>query len=820
MNNEQARTNRLVSLVNSLENNRFSFPIAALTFLSIVFGRAFLEGIFERSHTIGLHPITEISLYNVFLHFPVYFLFVFLACLVFLRILTRESMEKVGSITLAFFPLILLPPFLDLLITQGKGETLIYLLEVPDLLKTVYGTFLFPVALKGVSYGIRIEVLLACTLSATYVFIKAGKIHKILLTFLGIYSILLLSGALPLLAGVFLSLFKHSSGSPYFLIFQSGGLITTETQRATLVFLLPLLPLAALCLFLWSGGKFRAMLRNIRWPFSIHYIGMAFLGILMAFILARETNVPFVTNPLDYIAMLSLFISLFLLYQSTVWFTAVMNSRGKTDSRKEIGFSPYEMSTIALLLFVGALAFAVNVSYVCFLFTGALALVFFFSIAPPFRLERFFPVSTMLLSFSSLIAVLCGFSLFAGEKAAFIFPARIAWTIILLFTLGFSVKDLTSVSRDRVLHYHTIPTMLGAKRGRWVIAAMVSLGFLAAPLILRNHLLYIPALLIAGISILLIFKGYLRNRLETLCSVALPLFMIMLFLGTDACLAGNSLSSFLASRNYLLARDHLERGNTGEALACYESATRGGYEHPDLYRNMGLLYLKGGSVPKAIEAFEIALARNPDDQETRILLVQALNRSGAYDRAIAVCEQGIAAGRYRAEFLMLKGEILLVEEEIFPALNAFKRSVRAGENTGNSLMAMGSIYLSLDSLDRAIGAYTQALCYRKESPIFKARAEAYFRKGEEAAALADLLSAEELDPADPEIKNNIGIIHYRRRNYGKAEQYLLKSISLDSKYLVAYENLLDTYKSMGENEKAARVQSRINEMVSKEQNNE
>jgi tetratricopeptide (TPR) repeat protein/4-hydroxybenzoate polyprenyltransferase len=814
MNNEHARKNRLTSLIYSLEHIKLSFPLAVLSFFSIVFARAFLEGIFERGHTIGLHPITEISIYNVFLHFPVYYLFVFLAAVLFLHFITREKVENVSKILLTFLPIIIIPPLIDLFITPGRGDALFYFMEMKDFSKALYATFIPTVALRGVSSGIRIEVLIGCLLAMVYVAVKSGKWYKALLSFWGVYLILVLSGAIPILFAKCISLFSGSNAPVYEFAYRSGGLIPTETQRVTLIALLPLIILAPVVLYRWSRHTFKSMVHNAGNLSSLHFLIMTSLGFVLASLLIKDTGAPLIINPLDYIAMFGLLVAILLAYQAMILFEkaafpvfAEQKING-SESRRGI-------ATQASMLLVSSLIIALSIHYVCFILVIAFALVFFFYLSPPFRFRRIFPFSTFLLSLASLVATLLGFSLFAGEKATFIFPPRLSLSLMVLFTLTFSLKDLASFACDKKAGYLTIPTTMGEKKGSIVVSLLVWIGLLSVPAILGEYLLFIPAILIAFAITLMILKHFFRKQLIVICYLVFLLSIIVALFRNKSPIANHSLVSFLAIHNVHAANCFMEKKSTGEALILYETALEEGYESPDLYRNLGVLYLKQGNAQKSVELLEKALAFNPYDQEARVLLAQALTRAGNFARALATCEKG-AGSKHRAEFLMLKGDIFLATKEPLRALEAFKQSIRAGETTGNSYMAMGNILLSMDSLESAINSYTQAFNFMQESPVLKHRAEAYFRKGAMEASLSDLLAAEELDPRDPEIKNNI---HYGKGDYHAAERYLLEAISLDRYYLMAYQNLSDTYKKIGQTEKAARVDMKINELSAKENKN-
>lgn len=78
----------------------------------------------------------------------------------------------------------------------------------------------------------------------------------------------------------------------------------------------------------------------------------------------------------------------------------------------------------------------------------------------------------------------------------------------------------------------------------------------------------------------------------------------------------------------------------------------------------------------------------------------------------------------------------------------------------------------------------------------KNKAELYLRlgvsqieSGNYPYALRDLLKADELDPNNPVIHNNLGLVYFFRERLDLAEKHLRKAVSIDGKYTEARNNL-------------------------------
>lgn len=65
--------------------------------------------------------------------------------------------------------------------------------------------------------------------------------------------------------------------------------------------------------------------------------------------------------------------------------------------------------------------------------------------------------------------------------------------------------------------------------------------------------------------------------------------------------------------------------------------------------------------------------------------------------------------------------------------------------------------------------------------------------GDYPQALRNILQAEELDPTNPVIQNNLGLIYFFRERFDLAEKHFQKAISLDPTYSEARNNLSRVY---------------------------
>ena len=91
-------------------------------------------------------------------------------------------------------------------------------------------------------------------------------------------------------------------------------------------------------------------------------------------------------------------------------------------------------------------------------------------------------------------------------------------------------------------------------------------------------------------------------------------------------------------------------------------------------------------------------------------------------------------------------------------------------------------------------------CASTEDPLRKKKAEAarnlgeaYLREGNFTLALKELLKAEDLNPNDPYLQNDIGLAFYGKRRYDRAIRHYKKALDLKPDYAPAMNNLGNAY---------------------------
>lgn len=186
------------------------------------------------------------------LHIGLWFACIVLAFLLQLHLFSGERVAKTARLVITCFTFALSAPILDLVITGGIGAKMNYLSlnrwqDVVWAYVTVGGSSLS----NGATPGIRIEIVLLVLACFNYVRIKRNSLGWGLIGAWSVYTVLFMSGAVPLLLGLIVSTF-HLEYQP-------------DDQSTLLLLLLLDLGLLWVLYTRHAPQVMGALLRAIRW---------------------------------------------------------------------------------------------------------------------------------------------------------------------------------------------------------------------------------------------------------------------------------------------------------------------------------------------------------------------------------------------------------------------------------------------------------------------------------------------------------------------------------------------------------------------------
>jgi tetratricopeptide (TPR) repeat protein len=184
----------------------------------------------------------------------------------------------------------------------------------------------------------------------------------------------------------------------------------------------------------------------------------------------------------------------------------------------------------------------------------------------------------------------------------------------------------------------------------------------------------------------------------------------------------------------------------------------------------GLSYHQQQKYPEAISAYQTAQHYHPNDGHDALASVYA-----------ALGKWDLALKHQRAEW------------RLYPKLP-------------NTWLALINTYEQLEQIDNATNIAQQALEQGIRSAELMMRAGHLFQLQNNLEKALDAYGqAQQLDPQNPVVFNNIGAILMRQKKYPEAEKAYLHALQLQPDYSRVYHNLGDLYATQGDTTKALKA---------------
>jgi hypothetical protein len=185
-------------IATQVENNSTPFARYIQLFFAILVVRLTLE-FFSGNRLFTLADI---------LHIGLWFTFIVLAFLLQLHLFSGEKILKIAKLAITFFTIALSAPIIDLLIYGGQGVKMNYLsLNSWSAVGWSYITIGGSSLSRGATPGIRIEIILLLIACFNYVRTKRKSVIAGITAAFSIYTVLFLSGAIPVILGFIVKVF-------------------------------------------------------------------------------------------------------------------------------------------------------------------------------------------------------------------------------------------------------------------------------------------------------------------------------------------------------------------------------------------------------------------------------------------------------------------------------------------------------------------------------------------------------------------------------------------------------------------------------------
>ena len=497
-------------IILALEKIPTSYALWITSFMSLIFVRLMVETWLGGFATQSLQ-----FLFYEFTHTLFFFLFSLLVLLPVATFFGKTSITQASTIMLFGFIIIVTPPMLDFWIANGAHLWSFYKFDSLAGLWHRYFTLFGDRPDIGITYGVRIEVVITTLLLSIYTYFKTYQVLRTVTAGIVTYSILFILGTFPswitfILLGFQKSVFAINNIdiaqlflSPPTLFARSNfEFISSLNIKMSLLYAPLVALLVALLLWRYFPKKFFALLDNARIPQLAYHQGLFFVGMGLALKLTDATlSVQFFT----LLGLINLLIAI-----GCAWIASVIandlfdqNIDAITNPARPLQkniFSPEEYKAIGTTFFIASLIFSAMVSFkIMLLLLIYQALAWTYS-AWPLRLKRFPLIATFIASIASLLILLSGFMLIAPNNDTSQFPPSFLFFFLFVLLISLPLKDFKDIAGDKADKVYTIPVLFGEQWGKIIIGSGLFLSYILSVSIFHEPKLFWWALLCGSLS--------------------------------------------------------------------------------------------------------------------------------------------------------------------------------------------------------------------------------------------------------------------------------------------------------------------------------
>jgi tetratricopeptide (TPR) repeat protein len=218
-----------------------------------------------------------------------------------------------------------------------------------------------------------------------------------------------------------------------------------------------------------------------------------------------------------------------------------------------------------------------------------------------------------------------------------------------------------------------------------------------------------------------------------------------------------------------------------KSIDCYLQYTNNEPFNADAWVNLGLVYGKMEKYDEAIDAFDFALAINPQIEGAIFNKANALAHSGAYEKALPLFEDLLLSDNQNAELYCSIGECY---EKLFQPEKAnqnFHLSIQLNPNLPEAWLGLGINTSILGNNEESIKYLTQALLIENSNPdVWFTLGKIYMKQGNTAAAADCFAKVTILDPLDFESWMLLSEISFLNNDIEQAIENLKIALSSNS----------------------------------------
>jgi 4-hydroxybenzoate polyprenyltransferase len=503
---------KIEKIIEFLEKGPITIKTFLISFVTIIGVRYIIESMLFGFKAYDFSFLMGSLVYGTFL----FFLMTYVAILTFLVIFTKEKISKVATFLLWGHWIVVLPPIIDKIIFGEKDFWSFYLFDSARGLLERFFYFFGDNPSFGITYGTRIEIVLAMLGLGAYIGIKKRSYLKGFVGVLSVYSILYLFAVFPSLLtfliegiqGENILKLKSSDIAVTFLTpleifdFEKKPMKIVLHAKTSLFYTLFLFGNLVLLQFILNKEKFYALVKNIRYPQMFFNFGLFFIGLGMGCFYFKE-NIS--RDIFSFLVVVNLLISIFCAWFYSVFINDIEDEKIDEVTNRERPlikkiFLKEEYKDIALVPMFFSLLTAIVVGAKFFLIMVVYLLITWIYSCQPLRLKRLVFISSIVSASASLLFLFMGFIVFSADQSLIEFPWKIAAFLFVVYSFLIPIKDLKDIEGDKKNGVTTIPTLLGEEKARFLFGIVIFISYLGSVVVLNEKRLWLAAVIFGSIN--------------------------------------------------------------------------------------------------------------------------------------------------------------------------------------------------------------------------------------------------------------------------------------------------------------------------------
>lgn len=476
------------NLVSHLENSKLHITFFIMFFLAIIALRGFWESYSDT-------PVGNLQDYvgPMIPHFFFWYITLALMVIFILHLATKENIIKTAKAALPAFTVLLIVPFIDIILSWGKGADITYML--PNIHHDIFIRWFTlagstPMGMGG-TLGLKLEGLLVPFLSFFYVFIKKENILKTIVVAFIVYSTVFWWGSLPYLIYYLQILFNVEH-------IYSEFLLTNFELFIIIIF-------GSTLFFMYTKDHLKDFIEKTDILKIIIYELFFFIGVAIAWNQTKTEISPSQITIFYWIFALVLIPVAFAFQKIINHITSTVEHLGRNIFPDSIPFSFFKTTAAFLFIFIIVYSFVISftVTFLMLIFVFS----YFLYYSPILNLYKIPILSKVLIAQNVIVITFLGYFLVLGRFNEF--PYQVLILLFFGLPILISMIDIKNYEYDQKHDILTIPTIFGFKKGRILIGIFFPIIF-AIPGIIFDQMLLTVIMVIVGIIdfILIIWEKY------------------------------------------------------------------------------------------------------------------------------------------------------------------------------------------------------------------------------------------------------------------------------------------------------------------------